>query len=41
MAQYVVVDGKKYLINVPATVPSFGLKPAPSTVVTAKETEKK
>ena len=42
MAQYVVVDGKKYLINGPATVPSFGLKPSlPSTVVTAKETEKK
>jgi hypothetical protein len=41
MAQYVVVNDKKYLISVPATVPSFGLKPAPSTVVTAKEVEKK
>ena len=41
MAQYVVVDGKKYLINVPATVPTFGTNSPPSTVVTAKETEKK
>ena len=41
MAQYVVVDGKKYLIAVPATVPTFGPSVPASTVVTAKETEKK
>ena len=28
MAQYVVVDGKKYLIAVPATVPTLPAAPA-------------
>ena len=41
MAQYVVVDGKKYLITVPAAVPTFGTTPSAPSIVTAKETEKK
>ena len=41
MAQYVIVNDKKYLITVPAAVPTFGPNSAHSVVTTAKETEKK
>ena len=41
MAQYVIVNDKKYLITVPAAVPTFGTTPSAASIVTAKETEKK